>query len=449
MHSYIALSLRFAGLMPDGAAPLVLTQFDEGEPTAPLGLPHAPDQSRPRPPPRRSRSVRRDAQLQSRRLRHRRIRRGVVLVLVAVMLPIGWSYYRVLTAPGTDPWPARSVEWLRDHGMSGVVDTVEHWWFTANPPPVGGKPEHGLPHEAGPRGVAVAKHPKLAGPQIAPHLPLPAPMRPLVATPLPNEGVWQATGRQVAGLPAVYTAFFRPDSVHTSLVASAMWMDTKLLRAAYVVGLHEPSGGPQTWGAQVPVAQRAGLVAAFNSGFKMDAAQGGVYTEGQMIRPLLNGAASLVITKSGVAKVGVWGRDFMMSPDIASVRQNLALILDHGQPAPGLPSNTNGAWGATLGNRVFVWRSGVGVDRNGGLVYVAGPGLSAVTLAVLLQRAGAVQAMELDINPNWTTAYTYQQTDPANPSAVQGVKLLPDMVRGGDRYLVPGERDFFAMLAAR
>lgn len=366
-----------------------------------------------------------------------------------MLIPIGWSYYRALTAPGTDPFAARSVEWLRDHGMSRVVDTVEHWWFTSHPPPVGGKPQHGLPHAADPRGIAVAKHPKVVSPQVAPHLPIPAAMRPLVATPLPNEGIWQATGRQVAGLPAVYTAFFRPDSVHTSLVASAMWMDTKLLRAAYVVGLKEPGGGPQTWGAQVPADQRAGLVAAFNSGFKMAAAQGGVYTEGHTIRRLVNGAASLVITKAGVASVGVWGRDFTMSPHIASVRQNLALILDHGKPAPGLPSNTNGAWGQTLGNRVFVVRSGVGVDGHGGLVYVAGPGLSAVTLAVLLHRAGAVRAMELDINPDWTSAYTYQQTNPADPSAVQGVKLLPDMVRGGDRYLVPGERDFFAMLAAR
>ena len=310
-------------------------------------------------------------------------------------------------------------------------------------------PTHGLPREAAPHGVALPRRHQVATPHVVPHLPVPAPMQPLVATPLPNEGVWQPTGRQVGGLPAVYTAFFRPDAVHTSLVASAMWMDTKLLRAAYVVGLKEPSGAPQTWGAEIPIAQRAGLVAAFNSGFKMDAALGGVYTEGQMIRPLRDGAASLVIKKDGTASVGSWGRDFTMSPDIATVRQNLALILDHGQPAPGLPSNSNGAWGDTLGNKVFVWRSGVGVDRNGGLVYVAGPGLSAVTLAVLLQRVGAVRAMELDINPDWTTAYTYQQTNPADPSAVQGVKLLPDMVRGGDRYLVPGERDFFAMLAAR
>jgi hypothetical protein len=369
-------------------------------------------------------------------------------MLALILIPVGWSYYQALSAPGTDPWPARSVEWLRDHGMSGVVDSVEHWWFTANPPPVGGKPEHGLPHGAAPKGVAIPKHPQVVVPAVAPHLAPPTNMQPLVAAPLANEGVWQPTGRQVAGLPAVFTTFFRPDDVHTSLVAGAMWMDTKLLKTVYVPGLVEP-GGPQTWGAQVPVEQRAGLVAAFNSGFKIASSLGGVYTDGQIVRPLVDGAASFVIDTNGKADVGMWGRDFTMTLNTASVRQNLALIVDHGQPVPGLPSNSNGAWGATLGNKVFVWRSGVGVDASGALVYVAGPGLSAVTLAVLLQRAGAVRAMELDINPTWTSAYTYQQTDPANPAAVDGVKLLPDMERANNRYLVPGERDFFAVLAAR
>ena len=272
-------------------------------------------------------------------------------------------------------------------------------------------------------------------------------MQPLVPEPLPGEGVWQPTGRQVAGLPAVYTAFFRPDAVHTSLIAGAMWLDVKLLKTVFVPGLNEP-GGPQTLGAQVPPEMRAGLVAAFNSGFKIDASQGGVYTEGQMVKPLVDGAASLVINTDGEASVGVWGRDFVMGPDIATVRQNLALILDNGVPAEGLPTNQDGAWGATLGNQVFVWRSGVGVDANGALVYVAGPGLSAVTLAILLQRAGCVRAMELDINSQWTSAYTYQQTDPANPAAVEGLKLLPEMSRDGNRYLQPGERDFFALFAA-
>ena len=57
--------------------------------------------------------------------------------------------------------------------------------------------------------------------------------------------------------------------------------------------------------------------------------------------------------------------------------------------------------------------------------------------------------MELDINTSWVTAYTYQQLGISNPSVVQGVKLLPDMQRSNDRYLTPGERDFFTLFAAR
>ena len=94
---------------------------------------------------------------------------------------------------------------------------------------------------------------------------------------------------------------------------------------------------------------------------------------------------------------------------------------------------------------MLVWRSGVGVDVNGGLIYVAGPGLSVQSLAILLQRAGAVRAMELDINSAWVSVYTYAGGTLADPVPVHGVKLLPDMTRSDDRYLVAGERDFFAL----
>ena len=90
-----------------------------------------------------------------------------------------------------------------------------------------------------------------------------------------------------------------------------------------------------------------------------------------------------------------------MTPSTVAVRQNLDLLIDNGQLAPGLDANDNIKWGATLGGRVQVWRSGVGVTADGALVYVGGSGLSIVDLANLLQRAGAVRAMELDINTAW------------------------------------------------
>lgn len=167
-----------------------------------------------------------------------------------------------------------------------------------------------------------------------------------------------------------------------------------------------------------------------------------------MVHPLVLGAASFVIDTSGKPNIGVWGRDFIMGPNIATVRQNLSLLVDNGQLEPGLSTDSNVKWGATVGNNVFVWRSGVGIDAYGALIYVAGPGLSVLSLGILLQRAGAIRAMELDINSLWVSAYTFQQTAPTNPYLVNGVKLLPAMERTADRYLVPGERDFFALFAA-
>ena len=94
-----------------------------------------------------------------------------------------------------------------------------------------------------------------------------------------------------------------------------------------------------------------------------------------------------------------------------------------------------------------MWRSGVGVDANGALDLRRRHALSVLSLAKTLQDAGAVRAMELDINTDWVSAYTYVPQDTATRAAAIGEKLLDDMSRGGDRYFAPGERDFFAFFA--
>ena len=107
------------------------------------------------------------------------------------------------------------------------------------------------------------------------------------------------------------------------------------------------------------------------------------------------------------------------------------------------------AFGATLGNNVYVWRSGVGVTADGALVYAGGPAMSIIALARTLQAAGAVRAMEMDINTDWVSAFTYQPntTVPGNP--IEGVKLLSGMTHDGSQYLAPNvsSRDFFAFTA--
>jgi len=60
--------------------------------------------------------------------------------------------------------------------------------------------------------------------------------------------------------------------------------------------------------------------------------------------------------------------------------------------------------------------------------------------AEVLRRAGAVRAMELDINAYWTSFITYQR-----PGAIGAANLLSSMDRSPQRYLTPDDRDFFAV----
>jgi len=382
--------------------------------------------------------------------RSRWIRRGVAIAVVVLLIPVAVSYVHAVQRPGSDTLSVKTVEWIRDHGGNGIVNTIERWWYTNNPPPVGGKPS--AIKVQGTVSDTTSKPHSTAPPPTYPEIQRIPPPTGRVPTPAaevePNEGVWQPTGRLVLGQPAVYTTYVRPDAVHTSYFTGIMWLDTKLLKANYVVGLEQPGGGPNPWGSQIPPDQRDIAIAAFNSGFKMDSARGGAYLDGQEIVPLHGGAASFVINQDGSANVGVWGRDLNMSPTVKAVRQNLELIVDNGQLNPALQENDTNAFGATLGNNVYVWRSGVGVTADGALVYAGGPAMSIIALARTLQSAGAVRAMEMDINTDWVSAFTYQPQDPNVPgSPIVGIKLLSNMSHDGSQYLQQNSRDFFAFTA--
>ena len=238
----------------------------------------------------------------------------------------------------------------------------------------------------------------------------------------------------------MYEAFVRPDAVHTSLLAGIARFDMTHLAATLHAGTDVPGGSAWLHGPRIAATSYPRVVAAFNSAFRLDSSRGGYYAEGRTVKALAPGRASLVTYADGHVDVGVWGRDDTMSPAVTAVRQNLDLIVDHGALVPGLANANSGLWGGTVGNQIYVWRSGVGVDAHGNLIYVAGPGLNVETLAELLRRAGSVRAMELDINTWWITLTVYT---PDAHGALQPSNLLPSMVRSPSRYLTDGTRDFF------
>jgi hypothetical protein len=366
------------------------------------------------------------------------------IVVVLALTPVWVSLSSAVTNPSLGASvPARFAEWLRDHGGSSVVVWAENEWYSHHPPPVGGRPPNGaipLPPTKTGSGSATGS---------GSYLPEPKPIKPLASPPIAGEGQWHAAGRLVNGVPAVYEAFLRPDAVHTSLVVGVAWMDTKLLRATLYSGSYIPGGGPYTYTAPVQPSAATSLVAAFNAGFRMADANGGYYTDGKMIMPLRTDGASVVIYKNGTVTVGAWGREVHMTSDVVSVRQNLSLLVDNGKPVAGLNANDTTVWGATLGNQVYVWRSGLGETAKGALVYVGGPGLNITTLAELLARAGSVRALELDINTDWVDYATFAPSTPhGTASPANGHNLLPHMVGTPARYFASWwARDFFIMSA--
>ena len=152
---------------------------------------------------------------------------------------------------------------------------------------------------------------------------------------LPGEGVWHVVGRTTAnGIPTMYEAFVRPDAVHTSYVVGRRVDGHEPLDGAAVLRIPDPRRGTVLAPGADQRAKSKTLVAAFNSGFLMQNAHGGYFTDDRTYKKLRNGAASVVIFKNGRMTVAKWGRDVLMTNQIASVRQNLDLIVDNSKAVP-------------------------------------------------------------------------------------------------------------------
>ncbi len=273
-----------------------------------------------------------------------------------------------------------------------------------------------------------------------PHPPDPVPP-PVAANWLgaPGDGQWTTAGRSNGTKPAVQVTTLRQGG-H---LVSAAWVAAAQTRVALYAGTTQPAGPWSNDGA-VPAALQGSLVAAFNGGFQLDASRGGWYADGHQAIPLRDGAASLVISSNGSATVAQWGRDATLTPDVIAVRQNLELLVDSGAPTPQTTAaNPIAVWGDPLHENVLTWRSALGVDASGDLLYVAGPGLDPPALAAAMVAVGAVRAMELDINPEWVSFDTFTGDAPA----VTGTKLLTSMYFPTNHFLTPFWRDFVAIFA--
>jgi phosphodiester glycosidase len=344
-----------------------------------------------------------------------------------------YSYTTTMMQPSSLPlWP-RTVEWIRANHGNWLVDEVEHYYYSWKAPGKGGPQLTSLPSVGvGPAAVKTKHRHVVAG------TPLPPPIKPLFAQALPGEGVWKGTGPVVNGRPPVLLTTFRPMTDYPRIVAYVAWFDHTRTAAAWYPGRYEPPNAPVRGPMEIPYDQRWRLLATFNGGFIYKDGNNGSSIGGRGYEPLKQGLATLIGYTDGHVNVTAWHGGPVAGPQVAFARQSLPLIVDNGRLNPAL--NDSSQWGYTLGNATRVWRTGAGIDRHGNLIYAAADWQTVTSLAKLLQHAGAVRAMQLDINPEWPTLITYRHSHGLQPD-----RIVPNYQQSPSRYLVPDDRDFFAI----
>jgi hypothetical protein len=217
-----------------------------------------------------------------------------------------------------------------------------------------------------------------------------------------------------------------------------------------LVELHLHSGtidaGSTGWryGPSIGGAERRRVIAAFNGGFRLSTDAGGFESFGRVAVPLRAGLGSIVTYTDGTTDIGAWRRE-VPAPGkrVASVRQNLPLLIDHGHIAGSVACLT--CWGATLGGVSDPARSGLGITADGHLVWAGGEHLTPAQLATALLGARVVRAVELDINPEWVNGYLFGHDHGHGP--VVPIPVIAGQTGIPGQFLVPWSRDFFSVVA--
>lgn len=354
-------------------------------------------------------------------------------MILLLLIPVT-SYVRALTYPGNAPFSVRSVEWVRDHGGGGIVDAIENWRYSRQAPPAVGLPQDPVRQSGGALAMPAARRAGLPAVELLPGV-----------APLAGEGHWTAERRN--GRNVLWTTWFRPDPRHLPVIAAAALIPRTADAIHLMPGTREPIPGmPSPFGYSVPARALPNLVATFNSGFKMRDAGGGWWTTWSHAVPLVDGRASIVIYADGSARIGLWNHDVAMTPRVVAVRQNLDLVIANGRIVDGLATNFDGRFGSARSQFQYTWRSGIGTDAHGNLVYVAGHGMTLASFARAMHAAGIEQGMELDIHPSMVSfSIERQGTD----GGIISRRLLDSMNTPADRYLSADQRDFFYVTAKR
>jgi hypothetical protein len=262
------------------------------------------------------------------------------------------------------------------------------------------------------------------------------------STPLNNEGRWYNTPLSLFPNQIVAAdTFIRPDPSRPYAFVTLVQMDMSKLQLWSVAGFKEPGGKIGKPGPGVipqDIQSQGLLVAAFNGGFQYRDGQYGMIVDGTTYVPLKKDLATLVGHTDGRIEIVKYeGQN--LGNDIAFVRQNCPMLIENGVIGPQDEGNKK-LWGRTNTTEIYTWRSGLGITAKGNLVYAVGNSLIPSTLAAALKAAGAVNAIQLDINPVWVRFIFFNNYTKGHYSTSQ---IMEGVTNGSYADLHGYNKDFF------
>lgn len=257
-----------------------------------------------------------------------------------------------------------------------------------------------------------------------------------------GEGDWNPinTGSN-SGETTIAQTFVRPDPIRSYAIVYLVKMDMAKLNLSAAAGTREP-GGFQSFGSgRIPknITESNLLVAAFNGGFKRKDGNYGMFVDGKFLVPMQNDLATLFIYKDSKPEILRYANQ-SPNKNIIALRQNGPMLIEDSKIVTSSNEWNMQTWGLTTTNSMYTWRSGIGITKNGNLIYAVGSSLVPETLAKALLSAGAVNAMQLDINLAWVRFIVYK---PTGNGKYKYFPLTKDLINGGYQFLNGYQKDFF------
>ena len=242
--------------------------------------------------------------------------------------------------------------------------------------------------------------------------------------------------------PLIQISSVNPDPQRKYVLVYLAKLDTSQLLFGSVAGKKEPAsevGNPGPGVIPDSVKLNNTLIAAVNGGFQYRDGQYGMIVEGKTYLPLKDNLATLLSDKQGKLSIINYHNHNIDPNQFTFVRQNGEMLIENSKVIPSSTDILAKAWGRSITSSMYTWRSGIGITADGSLIYAAGNSLIPETLGQALLSAGAINAMQMDINQYWVRFSLFKNT--ANGFAHQS--LFTRMFDGGKVFLTNDSKDFF------